>query len=176
MAPLILGVKCLCNFHPNGLRVQEVILRIITTYACVVKLFVSMRILSIEMLTLPSCPENICKLEEFVDQIARKYNINSEIYGNMLISLTEAVTNAIRHGNNYDENKVVKINLQIRKNRLAFSVSDEGKGFDYQNVPDPTTPENILKIGGRGVFLMKQLADCIAFHDHGRTVEMEFCL
>lgn len=135
-----------------------------------------MRILSIEMLTLASKTENICKLEAFVEHIANKYNVNAEIYGNMLISLTEAVTNAIRHGNNNDERKMVKINLQIQKNKLAFSVSDEGEGFDYTNVPDPTKPENILKIGGRGVFLMKQLADCIAFHNHGSTVEMEFRL
>jgi serine/threonine-protein kinase RsbW len=132
--------------------------------------------ITIEMLTLPSNPANISKLESFVEQIAHHYNVTPDIYGNILISLTEAVTNAIKHGNQNDESKLVEVKLRKRQNKLAFSVSDEGKGFDFNNVPDPTAPENLLKIGGRGVFLMKQLSDMIVFRNQGSTVEMEFAL
>jgi serine/threonine-protein kinase RsbW len=92
----------------------------------------------------------------------------------MLISLTEAVTNAITHGNHYDENKVVQINLQKKSDTIAIRVSDQGRGFDPANVPDPTCEENICKCGGRGVFLMQRLCDQIQYKDNGRTVEMHF--
>jgi serine/threonine-protein kinase RsbW len=93
-----------------------------------------------------------------------------------LISLTEAVNNAIIHGNRKDESKTVKIQLSQAKGHIAIRVSDEGRGFDYQSIPDPTAPENLTKVGGRGVFLMQQLSDRIHFHDNGRTVEMQFRL
>ena len=92
----------------------------------------------------------------------------------MLISLTEAVTNAITHGNHYDENKVVQINLQKKSDTIAIRVSDQGCGFDPESVPDPTCDENICKCGGRGVFLMQRLCDQIHYKDNGRTVEMHF--
>lgn len=128
------------------------------------------------MLTLPSNPANICKLESFIEEVAQRYDVTPDIYGNILVSLTEAVTNAIKHGNQNDESKYVEVKLRKGRNKLAFSVSDEGKGFDFNSVPDPTAPENLLKIGGRGVFLMKQLSDMVVFRNQGSTVEMEFAL
>ena len=59
---------------------------------------------------------------------------------------------------------------------LNFSVTDQGEGFDFNDLPDPTAPENILKIGGRGVFLMRQLADIVVFSNEGSTVEVQFKL
>ena len=66
--------------------------------------------------------------------------------------------------------------MQRQQKCLAFKISDEGCGFDHESLPDPTSPENILKIGGRGVFLMKQLSDDVLFHDNGSTVEIQFNL
>ncbi len=126
------------------------------------------------MLKLSSNPKNVAKIEPFVETVFERYGLNPEIYGNILISLTEAVTNAIIHGNSNDESKFVKVQLQKKKSCLAFSVSDEGCGFDFDKLPDPTTPENILKVGGRGVFLMKQLSDKLLFTDDGRTVQIQF--
>ncbi len=126
------------------------------------------------MLRLSSNPRNVAKVETLVERLAAKYRISPDTYGNMLISLTEAVTNAIIHGNSNDESKEVKIQLSKNTDSLSFRTSDEGPGFDYNNLPDPTSPENILNIGGRGVFLMRQLSDNVEFHDGGRTVEMEF--
>ena len=128
------------------------------------------------MLTLSSHPKSISEVEPFVEKLLSKYSISPDQYGNILISLTEAVTNAITHGNRNDENKTVKVALKKRKNALAFRITDEGPGFDFNNLPDPTAPENLLKIGGRGVFLMRQLSDQIKFFDNGSTVEMQFKL
>lgn len=128
------------------------------------------------MLKLASDPKNVAVVESFVGKICREYQIQREIYGNILISLTEAVNNAIIHGNKNDENKTVRIHLDKMPDRIAFRVSDEGRGFDATTLPDPTCPQNLTKCGGRGVFLMRQLCDRIDFHDNGRTVEMHFKL
>lgn len=127
------------------------------------------------MLKLTSDPKNVECVEPFVEKLVEKYHISPDMYGNILISLTEAVNNAIRHGNCNDEKKTVKVSMQqVSKHKIAFQVSDEGPGFDFESVPDPTLPENILKMGGRGVFLMRQLCDDILFHDNGSTVEIQF--
>lgn len=128
------------------------------------------------MLRLPSNPRNVRQVEAFVKKLVEKYRLSPDAYGNILISLTEAVNNAIIHGNRKDESKSVRIQLSQNNGHLAIRVSDEGRGFDYSKLADPTLPENRTKLGGRGVFLMKQLADGIRFHDNGRTVEMKFRL
>ncbi|MCB0578288.1 MAG: ATP-binding protein [Phaeodactylibacter sp.] len=126
------------------------------------------------MLKLSSNPRNIALVESFVEQVVERYKLSPDVYGNILISLTEAVNNAIIHGNCEDESKTVRIQFQKRRGHLAVRVTDEGCGFDYQSVPDPTAPENLLQIGGRGVFLMQQLSDSVEFHNNGSTVEMQF--
>ena len=128
------------------------------------------------MLKFNSNPRNVVVVESFVDNLVSKYKLSPDKKGSILISLTEAVTNAIRHGNRFDEKKSVEVRMRKQKNSLALRIKDEGQGFDYNNLPDPTCPENILKCGGRGVFLMRQLSDEIEFKDNGSTVEMRFNL
>ena len=125
-------------------------------------------------LELKSNPKNIAVIEPYINQVVEAYNVDNEMYGNMLISLTEAVNNAISHGNNMDATKNVTINLRSAAKSLTFLVTDEGPGFDYNDLPDPTAPENILKLGGRGVFLMRQLSDLVIFSNSGNTVEIQF--
>ncbi len=127
-----------------------------------------------EMIQLNSDINNITEVESFIDSIVDRFNVAPEIYGNILISITEAVTNAIVHGNDSDLTKKVHINMQKNEKDIVFRVSDEGSGFDHATLPDPTAPENLLTIGGRGVFMIKQLCDDVAFHDNGSTVEMRF--
>ena len=127
------------------------------------------------MLKLASCSDSICALEEFVQTLSVKYNICPDRYPDILISLTEAVNNAIIHGNGENQAKNVLIHHSYKKREgLTFKVSDEGSGFDYKSIPDPTNVENLDKDGGRGVFLMKQLSDRINFTNNGRTVIINF--
>lgn len=126
------------------------------------------------MLTLTSDRKNIARVETFVEGLVDKYHISPDVYGNILISLTEAVTNAIIHGNHNDTSKRVYVKLKKNKDRITFLVSDEGGGFNFDGLPDPTAPENLLKIGGRGVFLMRQLSDDVVFSENGSTVEIRF--
>lgn len=118
--------------------------------------------------------ENLRKVEKLVDELSTEYNINADIYGNILIAVLEAANNAILHGNKLDENKFVNILVIIDEKRLNIKIDDEGNGFDYKNVPDPTAPENIENVNGRGIFLMEKLSDKIEFSRNGATVELEF--
>lgn len=128
------------------------------------------------MLELQSNPGSISYIEPYVNRIVEDFGIDDEIYGNILISLTEAVNNAIIHGNKKDFSKMVRIKLLQKRSRkqIAFQVSDDGPGFNFEQLPDPTAPENIMKLGGRGVFLMQQLSDNMEFMDNGSTVEINF--
>ena len=128
------------------------------------------------MLKLASTSGSVSKIEPFVKNLVRRYNLSPDRQCDILVSLTEAVTNAIVHGNCREETKSVKVKSKQEKGVLALRVSDEGRGFDFENLPDPTSPENLCKCGGRGVFLMRQLADNIRFFNNGSTVEMRFKL
>ena len=127
-------------------------------------------------ITIASHPENIVELEEFIEQIREEQEVSSEAYGNILIGITEAVNNCMFHGNLLDKSKNVRVTCTRENDELVFVASDEGVGFKYNDLPDPTSPENIEKTTGRGVFLMKQLADGLLYTDNGATVEMRFKL
>lgn len=115
------------------------------------------------------------KVEEFVETISDIFNINSNYYSTILISLDEAVRNAIEHGNNFDQTKKVSLAFRTGKGELVFSVSDEGNGFSMESIPDPTDPttEAGLEVG-KGLFLMKQLSDSLALNDSGNTISLHF--
>ena len=119
-------------------------------------------------------PENIAVVERLIDQLSEEHSIIPEHYGNVLIAMTEGVNNAIVHGNKLDPSKSVTVTCALDGKSLVFRITDEGPGFDYDNLPDPTAPENIEKPHGRGVFLMRHLADECAFEDDGRIVELTF--
>ena len=125
---------------------------------------------------IPSVPENIRIVESFIDNAKDKYSLNDDIYGNIMIAVTESVNNAIIHGNKSDNKKNVHLKLFLEQSLIKFIIEDEGAGFDYHNLPDPTLPENLSKPGGRGIFLMKNLCDEVAFKNDGRTAELSFYL
>ncbi len=129
------------------------------------------------MLKLCSKPESIYVLENFVQRVSEKLKIGSERYPDILISLTEAVNNAIFHGNQASDDKCVYVEYEVvDSNCLCFSIRDEGKGFDPASIPDPTCKENLEVLGGRGVFLMQELSDRICFEENGTNVKMYFNL
>jgi serine/threonine-protein kinase RsbW len=123
---------------------------------------------------IPSLTENLRIVESFIDNVKEKFDLTDDIYGNIMIAVTESVNNAIHHGNANDLSKNVSLSLNLIKTQAKFSIRDEGKGFDYNDLPDPTAPDNLEKIGGRGIFLMKNLADEVHFNDSGREVELVF--
>lgn len=129
-----------------------------------------------ERLEFPAKAENIALAERLIDEACSRHGVHESHYGNILVALTEAVNNAIQHGNGLDPAKSVSLGYAVKGNRILFEVRDQGAGFDFTNLPDPTDPQNIEKPHGRGVFLMRALADAVEFSDNGATVVMAFAL
>ncbi len=123
---------------------------------------------------IPSLIENIRVIESFIDNSKDEFEFEDDIYGNIMVAVTESVNNAIRHGNKFDKDKNVYLTLQVEDNKLFFEVEDEGPGFDFANLPDPTAPENLESPGGRGIFLMRNLCDEVNFDSSGRKVQLVF--
>ncbi|WP_162416677.1 ATP-binding protein [Cyclobacterium roseum] len=125
-------------------------------------------------IAIPSLIENITIIESFIDNAREKFHINDDIYGNIMISVTECVSNAIMHGNREDKKKSVRLELRFLDDQIKFIIEDEGDGYDYQHLNDPTSPENLEKSGGRGVFIMKHLCDEIQFENQGSRITLTF--
>ncbi|HEY9194628.1 MAG TPA: ATP-binding protein [Mucilaginibacter sp.] len=125
-------------------------------------------------LQLPSKPESITQLEALIEEIADKYHVADDTFANMMTCLNEAAINAIIHGNKQDINKKVIINADVDTKRIIWTVTDEGPGFDYNHLADPTSPENLENLTGRGVFIMKHLADQCIFNATGNEIELHF--
>ncbi|MCF6239776.1 MAG: ATP-binding protein [Bacteroidales bacterium] len=123
---------------------------------------------------IPSDMSNIYRAERLVDSISEKLNIGDEQYGNILVCIVEAVSNAIQHGNQNDVTKIVYLSYSYYQNKLNFIIEDEGNGFDLDNVPDPTLPENVENIKGRGIFLIRHLSDEIKFENKGSKLYITF--
>lgn len=128
----------------------------------------------IESLELSSNYKSIASVEKLIDKVCNAVGVNEEAYGNVLIAVTEAVNNAIQHGNRENENLQISVSVKDSKKEVCFSVKDEGLGFDFNNLPDPTAPDNILKESGRGIFLMQNLADKVEFIGDGNEVSLFF--
>lgn len=127
-------------------------------------------------INIPSKIENISLVENLIDEISTELAIVADIYGNILIAIIEGVTNGIVHGNKFDEEKSVNILVQHDNSILNVRITDEGPGFDFEHLPDPTKPDNVEKPDGRGVFLMQHLADEISFDKGGAIVNLKFKL
>lgn len=127
-------------------------------------------------LQISSQPENLRKIEKLIDEISEQHEFESDMYGKVLVACVEAVNNSIIHGNKSNPDKFVTVEVSCTSNKLMIVVEDEGPGFDYDKIPDPTAPENIENIDGRGVFLMSHLSDDVKFLKNGAKVELTFQL
>lgn len=127
-------------------------------------------------MTLKSTINNINLVERLIDDITSEHSINPDIYGKLLLAVVEGVNNAIVHGNKLDPAKDVTLDYMVTGKEITFIISDQGCGFNYKNLPDPTLPENLERTHGRGVFLMNHLADKVEFNDSGNQVMLSFQL
>lgn len=119
---------------------------------------------------------NIVKIESFIESFAEHFQLHADLYGKVSLSVIEAVNNAILSGNKQVPDKLVVVTAEKDENVFRITVKDEGDGFDYTHIPDPTLPDNIKKIAGRGLYLMKTLSDELIFEDGGSKVILIFKL
>ncbi|MFM7667987.1 MAG: ATP-binding protein [Bacteroidota bacterium] len=128
----------------------------------------------IDSLQITSDFTSLVDVENLVDRVCGNLGVEEDSYGNILIAVTEAVNNDIQHGNEFDTKLFVDVAVGDQPTEFCFNVKDQGKGFDFSNLPDPTAPENIMKENGRGIFLMKSLSDNVEFEDSGSSVSLYF--
>jgi serine/threonine-protein kinase RsbW len=128
------------------------------------------------LLKIPSDLSNLFRVEKLIEKLSEVLNFGDELFGNITVCLVEAVSNAIQHGNGNDVTKIVLLEYKVKNNLLIFYISDEGNGFDFDKVPDPTLPENIENIKGRGIFLIRNLADKVSFEHKGSKIIISFNL
>ncbi len=117
---------------------------------------------------------NLRLIENAIDEVTGAIGVKQDNYGKIMVAALEAVNNAVTHGNRSDPNKIVDVEIAFEDNGINITVTDEGEGFNPKSIPDPTMPENIEELSGRGVFLMTKLADSIKFNEKGNSVTMSF--
>ncbi len=127
-------------------------------------------------MTLSSTREEIPRVKKFADRLNKSVELDQDQYDNLVLALSEAVTNAVVHGNKEDESKKVFLQGWVKSNSVHISVKDQGEGFDPDSLPDPLKDHNLLKEGGRGVYLMRQYADAVSFSEGGSRVTLTFKL
>lgn len=101
----------------------------------------------------------VVKVEDLLTELNIEFGLKMEKFLNFQIAVSEALVNAIVHGNKEDLNKYVSVDISFTDNSMSVRIKDQGKGFDTGNLPDPTMDENLLKEHGRGVFIIKSLVD-----------------
>lgn len=127
-------------------------------------------------LTITSELTNLKEVEHFIEKTIKEFELPEDIRGKITLSIMEAVNNSILYGNKQDSQKSIKLAVVRSQKKVIFTVEDEGEGFDFKNIPDPTTPENLEKATGRGLYLMTHLTDELLFAQNGAKVIMIFSL
>jgi len=125
-------------------------------------------------LNIASVRTNIHELEPFLERIRTEFEFDEDMYSRFLIALTEAVNNAIIHGNKDDPDKLVYLKCHCSPDRIECVVRDSGEGFDPESLSDPTQEENLLREGGRGVYIIKTVSDEFEFHRKPEGMEVVF--
>jgi len=125
-------------------------------------------------LRLKSSPESIHLLEGLIEEVCDSNNLNHNYLGCITVALTEAFDNALVHGNKNNPDKIITFNYQKTSTGLLFSIKDEGDGFNFQSIPDVKDDGTEKEFPGRGIFLIKTLADDVEYMGTGNEIEIGF--
>jgi serine/threonine-protein kinase RsbW len=123
-------------------------------------------------LTIPSDPAEARRIQDEIEQLLQQARFSERDVFCIKLALEEALVNAIKHGNQMDRNKKVHVVYHVRPDRFDIKITDEGHGFDPDDVPDPTAVENLERPCGRGLMLMRHYMTEVAFSGCGNTVQM----
>jgi serine/threonine-protein kinase RsbW len=126
-----------------------------------------------KILTIKSDKSELKKVEQFLSALFDEYNLPKDNYNRTLLCVSEAVINSIEHGNRNDRGKKVIIEVECRLNQINVRINDEGEGFDFSEIEDPTIKANIRKESGRGIFIIKSLSDSLKFNKKGNSIQLK---
>ena len=117
---------------------------------------------------------NIKEVEIFIRNFLAECCISEKRFNRIFLCVSEAVINSIIHGNKNDPLKQVIIKISLKENELIIKIKDEGDGFNFLLLEDPTKSENIRKEDGRGLFIIKSFTDSIQFKKKGCIIKFKF--
>ncbi len=123
-------------------------------------------------LRIPSDSAEARRIQEEIECLLKASQFNEHEIFSIKLALEEALVNAIKHGNNMDRNKKVRVAYRVSSERFDVLIADEGEGFDPKEVPDPTAVENLERPSGRGLMLMRHYMSEVAFGPRGNSVSM----
>jgi serine/threonine-protein kinase RsbW len=122
--------------------------------------------------TIPSDPAEARRVQDDIEQLLQARRINDHDVFSIKLALEEALVNAVKHGNQMDRAKKVRIAYQLYTDRFEILIGDDGPGFDPQDVPDPTAFENLERPCGRGLMLMRHYMTAVTYNERGNCVTM----
>ena len=108
---------------------------------------------------LESTLESVDQAEELAVGMAQRAGLDEDELMKVGMAIRESMVNAVVHGNRYNANKKVRFSVSSNAERLLVQVGDEGEGFDFNSIPDPLAPENLMRTSGRGIFLIRSFMD-----------------
>ncbi len=120
-------------------------------------------------------PSTISLMHSILDYLMKrveKVGVIDAENSNLFIALDEAFVNAIKHGNKFNADKIVRISAEVSPKEARFTFEDEGEGFDVDSIPDPTNPENLFKTSGRGVLIIHNIMDEVKYNERGNRLTM----
>lgn len=129
-----------------------------------------------EIFIIKSDISELRNVEKFLFLVFERNHLPQKYFNKVLLCISEAVINAIEHGNKSDREKKVIIHLCCIKKVLLIEIHDQGEGFNYKCLNDPTNENNIRKETGRGIHIMKSIAKSLSYHDHGKILKIEISL
>ncbi|UCD63765.1 MAG: ATP-binding protein [Candidatus Zixiibacteriota bacterium] len=116
-------------------------------------------VISGDTITIPSSMEYLTDVDVFIEGILRGYGADESVIADIAISVSELVINAISHGNEALEDKMVDVSISRNGKNVTITITDQGCGFDPGEIADPLADENLLKEAGRGIFIVRSLMD-----------------
>lgn len=121
---------------------------------------------------IPSDPAEARRVQEEIERALQSHHYSEKEIFAIRLAVEEALVNAIKHGNRHDRSKTVRIAYHVRAEHFEIVVQDDGPGFDPEEVPDPTAPENLERCCGRGLMLMKHYMCEVTFNRRGNSVRL----
>ncbi len=122
--------------------------------------------------TIPSDLNEVRRLQAEIEVLLQVQQFAERDIFHIKLAVEEALVNAIKHGNQLDPDKPVVVRYEICSSHFEVMISDQGTGFQPEEVPDPTAPENLERPCGRGLFLIRRVMDVVSFSDEGKTIQM----
>ena len=121
---------------------------------------------------LPSAISTMHTVLDYLMKRVEKLGVIKPEQSNLFIALDEAFVNAVKHGNKFDAQKLVRITAEVSRHEARFTIEDEGEGFDVNAIPDPLDPENLFKTSGRGVLFIYNIMDEVKYNERGNRLTM----